>query len=322
MKEKKTGFPSLEFYDLAAEAAEVLRGEANTEIPGVKEEITEIKGMRLSEITVLNEKGSAAMGRPPGIYTTLEAGELLSPEADKKPVIRTLSGVIRKMLPQKPRLSVLICGIGNPAISSDALGGKTTEHIIATRNLFSGEQEENDVSVALFTPNVLGNTGIESEEAVAALTKAIAPDVVFIVDALATSSFSRLATSFQITDTGLAPGGGIGNERPALNRATLGVPVIAMGVPTVIYPHAIVAEAFATLRELLPEEKKSTASRRWDAAEKRLYEQMDDPIRSFAVTPKDIDGVVADLSRILAGSIQVALHEEVTAENYREYTPL
>lgn len=231
------------FYDLAAEANSALRGESDTEIPGVIEEIAEKDHCRISKITIVDDIGAAAMKRPKGNYITVEA-DTPEDKITQKAIIETLRDILIPMLPHNTESPILLCGIGNPDIASDALGEETISRIIPTRHL------ENDTSheigemrpVALFAPNVLGNTGMEAAELVQAVTKQISPCAVIVIDALATASWERLGTSFQITDTGLAPGGGIGNTRPAINETACGVPVIALGVPTVIYPHAIITE--------------------------------------------------------------------------------
>ena len=313
------------YYDMAAEASAVLRGETNRKIPGVSEEVEEKDEYRLSVIRILNDEGASALERSKGTYATIDVKADLTDANTETNVVSVFSKILRDLLPPENGDTVLICGIGNPEIASDALGKRTVENMIPTRHLFRTDMlrdKEGFVSTALFTPNVLGNTGIEASEFTRAVTRELRPRAVIMVDALATASFHRLGASFQLTDTGLAPGGGIGNTRPAISRDTLGIPVIAIGVPTVIYPQAIVMDAFEKMkRELFSKEKKSTALQSWNAAEEILYQNMRDQMQMFAVTPKDIDLSVGFLAKIISGGIQTALHPEVTAENYREYFP-
>ena len=312
------------YYDMAAEAGAALRGETNREIPGVSEETEENECYRLSFIRILNDEGASIMERPIGLYATIDTKGDLSEEETETRVVEVLSRILKNMIPSEGGDPVLICGIGNPEIASDSLGKTVIEHMLPTRHLFRADMlrhTEGFVPTALLVPNVLGNTGIEAAELTRAVTKEIRPKAVIIIDALATASSRRLGASFQITDTGLSPGGGIGNERPAINSDTLGVPVIAIGVPTVIYPQAIIMEAFAAMKQSLFQNKDSAAFQNWNAAEETLFQNTREQMLNFAVTPKDIDCSVGRLSKIISGGIQTALHTEVTAENYRAYFP-
>ena len=312
------------YYDLAAEAGAALRGETNREIPGVSEETEENECCRLSLIRILNDEGASIMERPIGLYATIDTKGDLSEEETETRVVEVLSRILKNMIPSEGGDPVLICGIGNPEIASDSLGKTVIEHMLPTRHLFRADMlrhTEGFAPTALLVPNVLGNTGIEAAELTRAVTKEIRPKAVIIIDALATASSRRLGASFQITDTGLSPGGGIGNERPAINSDTLGVPVIAIGVPTVIYPQAIIMEAFAAMKQSLFQNKDSAAFQNWNAAEETLFQNTREQMLNFAVTPKDIDCSVGRLSKIISGGIQTALHTEVTAENYRAYFP-
>lgn len=312
------------YYDMAAEASAVLRGETNEEIPGVSEEVEENDEYRLSAIRILNDEGASALERPQGAYITIDVKTDFSEEETEEHIVDIFSKTLRNLLPPENGDTVLICGIGNPEIASDALGKCAIDHMLPTRHLFQTDMLQNTdgfVSTALLTPNVLGNTGIEAAELTHAISREIHPRAVIIIDALSTASFRRLGTSLQLTDTGLSPGGGIGNTRPAINSDTLGIPVIAIGVPTVIYPQAIIAEALEKMKHELFTEEKSAAFQNWNAAEETLYQNMQEQMQLFAVTPKDIDCTIRHLSKIISGGIQAALHPEITAENYEAYFP-
>lgn len=307
------------FYDMAAEASAALRGRKNTEIPGVAEEVSENELYRKTVITILNEEGAEVMGRPCGSYITVDS-KIPITETDPVKLIETLSEQLGSILPPKTDKPILICGIGNPTIASDALGEKTIAAMFPTRHIFSkADPEKKDFdSTALFCPNVLGNTGMESAELVRGICREIHPRAVIAIDALSTSAIKRLGASFQLTDTGLTPGGGVNNTRPVINAGTLGVPVIAIGVPTVLYPQSLIADAFDTLWDYLAEHEKTAVSHLRDTAESYLFQRMQDHF-TLGVTPKDIDCIADQLSQILAGSIQAALHPGITAENYEEY---
>lgn len=309
-------------FDMAAEASAALRGEINKEIPGVKEEIRNEQNCHISRITIFNEEGAEMMHRPQGTYITIDTANLDEETENDEIIVKYLSEQLGSILPQKKDKPILICGIGNPAIASDALGEKTVSRLFPTRHLFqSGDLIESDdyASVALFCPNVLGNTGMEAAELVGAVCDRIRPEAVIVIDALATASKDRLASSFQLTNTGLAPGGGIRNTRPAINETMLRIPVIAIGVPTVIYPQVLIGETFEAIRSYFSEHEKRAALQSLNAAQEYLYQKMQDHIPIGAVTPKDIDLTSDRLSTILAGAISSALHKTVSAENYEEY---
>ena len=295
-------------FDLAIEANAALRGETESEIPGVVEEIFEGSRCRTTEITITEAVGASLMKRPIGRYITVECGGDIWDDTCREEVVATLCRHIGTMLPPDNTVPILVCGIGNPKIASDALGEETVSRITPTRHLTDlhpeGEREFSTDTrpVALFAPNVLGNTGMEASELIRAVAKEVRPAAVIVIDALATISGERLGASFQLTDTGISPGGGIGNHRPAINETTCGVPVIAIGIPTVIYPHAIVTEVLTKLKEREPSLIPLLKS---DAL---LAEIMSERLISCAVTPKDIDLTVELLADILAESIETALH--------------
>lgn len=304
------------FYDMAVEASAALRGEINREIPGVREKISENSSGRITEITVFNEEGATLLERPCGTYITLDEKDDDTGREDEASIVKVLSGLIRGILPKAGNEPVLICGIGNAAMVADSLGEKTVSRIFPTRHLFQSkdlEKSDGFIPTALFCPNVLGNTGMEATELVHSVCQQIKPCCVIAVDALATTASSRLGRSFQLNDSGLTPGGGIGNRRPALNEAALGTKVIAIGVPTVIYPHAYIRETTAILRREL---KIPAADSK--ELEKTLLQKMQAQCRD-ALTPKDIDNTIHRLSRILAGAIQCALHPAIDKNNYEHY---
>lgn len=316
--------PYITDFDLAVEATAALRGDINKEIPGVKEEIIQKNNCRISRITIFNEEGAELMNRPQGTYITLDTATLEEETENDEIITKYLSEQLESILPRRKDKPILVCGIGNPAIASDALGEKTVSRLFPTRHLFqSGDLIESDnyASVALFCPNVLGNTGMEAAELVGAVCDRIQPEAVIVIDALATASKDRLTSSFQLTNTGLTPGGGIHNTRPAINETMLRIPVIAIGVPTVIYPQVLIGETFETIRSYFSEHKKRAALQSLNDAQDHLYQKMQNHIPLGAVTPKDIDITSDRLSTILAGAISSALHKTISAKNFKEYLP-
>lgn len=317
----KISKPTL-FYDLATEAAEALRGDKNREISGVSETVRQGQHYSVSHIKISNDAGAEKLMRPRGNYITLQTETACGDYTDKTVIIRELAEIIKGLMPKKKDFSVLICGIGNPLLSADALGAETVGYSFPTRHLpkeGAALKKTDFRSIALLAPNVLGNTGIETAELVESTVQTLKSDIVIVIDALATTSLNRLGTSFQCTDTGIFPGGGVHNHRKEISRNTLRVPVIAIGVPTVIHPYAIVKEAFHLITEKAEKNKTAVTSPWGEMTAEELYLQTAPNLADLAVTPKDIDFNIKEAAKIIAAALAIALHPEITVNNYREY---
>ena len=282
--------------DLALEAKELWQRQAveTTELKGVRAREERVSGFSVTTVEILDEDGERAIGKPKGTYITLELGALTRREEDVFVTAAELLALrLREILNLDAEDSALVACLGNEAITPDAIGPVASNYVLATRHLkermtagFSFFR-----SVSVLQTGVLGTTGVESAMMVAAVGDAVSPDCVIAVDALASCSLDRLCKTVQICDTGIIPGSGIGNSRAELNSWTLGVPVIAIGVPTVVDTSTLAAEiALAHGIELTPDEKHS----------------------AMMVTPKDIDRSVHDISKLIGYSINLALHEGLT----------
>ncbi len=216
--------------DLAVECYEETE---KTKIDGVK--ITQQNNV--TEVTVLNENGEKAIGKPIGNYITVVVPSFVNDTDIYDGRLRQISSIIKKLLPAECD-NVLVAGVGNMEITADALGPKTNSYILATRHISKELQKdmgfENLKSVSSIRTGVLGETGIESAEFIKGIVNVINPSCVIVVDALAASSAERLGTTVQISDTGIFPGSGVGNHRFEISQSTLGVPVVAVGIPTVV----------------------------------------------------------------------------------------
>ncbi|MDO4541794.1 MAG: GPR endopeptidase, partial [Bacillota bacterium] len=231
-----------------------------------------------------------------------------------------LGEIVKNMIPPG-NAPVLIVGLGNPEITSDSLGPKVDELTMATRHLFiymADYIEEGFVSTALFAPDVMGHTGIEAADSVKAVAATIGAKAVITIDALAAASVARVGSSLQITDTGITPGGGLGNIRTAISKESIGIPVIAIGVPTVISLGAILGAALENTAVLLGKNKSAAVLDETTAAD-IIGTTLAGRHGDYAITPKDIDDVVTVLSKIIALGLHLALHEAMTIENYQEY---
>ena len=198
-------------------------------------------------VKIKDEKGSMAMKKPMGTYITIESQLLLQDEVDREPLISCVCEQLDKMIGNRKEQAVLVVGLGNREVTSDSLGPKMTDYLLVTRHLekelgieFMKKHQYGCVSA--IAPGVMAQTGIETSEVLESIVAKTMPDLVIVVDALASRSVKRLCTTIQITDTGIAPGAGVGNRRKEINKKTLGVPVVAIGVPTVVDAETIIGD--------------------------------------------------------------------------------
>ncbi len=279
--------------DLAVEQREQFLG-TQTEVEGVVLEKKQNKnGIVITKIEILNEKGSLAMKKPKGKYLTLEFFEDTTEEA----VAAAVEKLLGQLLPKKIE-TVLIVGLGNADMTADALGPETVEKLTVTRAL-----SEQKTGMAAIAPGVMAQTGMESAEIIAGVCEMIKPEAVIVIDALAARSSLRLGKTIQMTDTGIQPGSGIGNRRQALNEETLGIPVIAIGVPTVVSAASIVCDAFQAMDEVFAGQQMLGSLDEMGEEEKRqlVMELMLPRIGNLYVAPKDMDTMVLQMSRLLSG---------------------
>ena len=281
--------------DLALEAHELFQesAEKTTRLEGVRAVRRRKEGYSTTRVEILNAAGAKALGKSIGAYMTLDFSSFWQ----RKPAfferaVRLLGAELKELIPDAG--SALVIGLGNAAMTPDAVGPRTVDHVLITRHLLSAmpRQFAGFRPVAAFRTGVLGTTGVESAEAVRALVRETKPDFIIAVDALAARRINRVCTTVQLSNTGIVPGSGVGNHRLALTEKTLGVPVIAVGVPTVV-------EA-ATLAADLLEEAGVT-----ELDEKKLQGKN----RAMMVTTRDIDARVHDLSKVLGYGINWALQD-------------
>ena len=219
--------------DLAAEAHQLWQESAGrtTRLEGVMARDEELCGFPVTRVEILDEEGEKAIGKPKGIYLTLDVSALWQREEGAFfRAAQALAYMLEPLLPEEG--SVLVAGLGNPAMTPDALGPQSLRHVLVTRHL--QEALPTLRSVSALGAGVLGSTGVEAAEWIKGAVDQVHPGAVVIVDALAARSLDRLCSTIQVSDTGLIPGSGVGNHRMALNRETLGVPVVSIGVPTVV----------------------------------------------------------------------------------------
>lgn len=309
--------------DLALEATEALRGQAQREIPGVAEEKEQFPQATVTTIKILDQVGEQLMGKPVGSYITIEAPGL---RLNNKEIHQNISTVLAqkindllKELHLSPEASILLVGLGNWNATPDALGPRVINKSLVTRHLYQYAPAElrGDLrEVSALAPGVLGTTGIETAEIIKGVVDRLKPGAVIAIDALAASNLQRIGTTIQLTNTGINPGSGIGNKRTGLNANTLGVPVIAIGVPTVVHAAVIAFEVFGQLTAGNPYLTQQIN-------EEKMHQIVGQVLEPFGgqltVTPKEIDELIDNTARVIAESINQGLHPGIDAENASVY---
>jgi spore protease len=313
------------YTDLALEASAAVRGDAHTEIPGVRVEDERFDEITVTRVEVFSPQGEAAIGKAMGNYITIEAPGLRRRNRDlQEQVGKVLTDQLGRLVTLGPDGSALIVGLGNWNATPDALGPRVTSKVMVTRHLksvMSPELTGGLRTVAAISPGVLGITGIETAEVIQGIVERIRPDVVICIDSLAARSVERIGTTVQVADTGISPGSGIGNNRKALNRETLGVPVIALGVPTVVHAATIAHDTIESLAAHF-QGKRAFLFQLFNSPEERrqMVSQVLSPtVGELVVTPKEIDDLIDDMAKVIAGSLNAWLHTSVTAQDLLKY---
>jgi len=324
--------------DLALEAREEVQKQTVGEIAGVDAENISEDGVNVNRVHIRNQEGSLKLGKPVGRYITLEAPGIKEKDVkveDKLSVV--LSRELQQLtgLHQNHQLSVMVVGLGNWNVTPDSLGPKVVEDLLVTRHVFELKQpqeqgmfSEGFRSVSAFSPGVMGLTGIETGEIIQSLVSRVEPDLVIAIDALAAHRLERLHTTVQITDTGVIPGSGVQNSRLGINRETLGVPVVAMGIPMVVEASTIAGEAMDALVNAFQKEGSSGGTsmagtiKNFDWNQKRqMINEVLKPYNGekLMVTPKEIDAFVDNISQVVAGGLNTALHPKMSETEGGKY---
>lgn len=318
------------FTDLAIESREIYRPGANREIEGVSVDVKEEKNYSITTVDVLDEHGSNMIQKPIGKYITIDVPNLDKTDEDLKDEISmVLSKEIKSISERYKKEKILIIGLGNWNISSDSLGPKVIERVLVTRQFFvnyNKKYDESMANIAAMSPGVMGLTGIETIDIVKGIVDKIAPDLVIAVDALSSRKMNRVSTTVQISDTGINPGSGIGNNRGSLSKETLGVPVIAIGVPTVVNAATLASDTIDLIIHALKQEVEvgkefyEMLARLSEQEKYTLIEEVLDPfVGNVVVTPKDIDVIIDDLSIIVANGLNMALHPGIDLSDVNRY---
>lgn len=275
--------------DLALEKREIL---GKKEPEGVESSEFSEGGVSFTKIKIINKKGSKILGKPIGTYITAEIPQLMKNPINDEETIEAIANQLRNLIPKNG--AVLVAGLGNTDITPDAVGPKSVSMVLATRHIDKSLSEKIGLgelrSVAGFIPGVLGRTGLEAAESVKGIAASIEPSAVIVVDALAARRLSRLGTTVQISDTGIIPGSGVGNARKEITERSVGVPVISVGVPTVVDVGTLVNDLTGSKSELSKEN------------------------RNMIITPREIDIVIERASELIGMAINKALQPDISVD--------
>lgn len=318
------------YTDLAVESREIYRKGKDIEVEGVSVKVEEEENYTITLVEVLNDEGSKKIGKPVGKYITIYSPNLDNADEDLKDEISVVLGKeFKDLIKDYKADKVLIIGLGNWDISSDSLGPKVIEKVLVTRQhfiSFNKDSDESMANVAAISPGVMGSTGIETFDIVKGIVEKIKPDMVIVVDALSSRKMDRISTTIQLSNIGINPGSGVGNKRKSLTQETLGVPVFAIGIPTVVNAATMVNDTM----DLIIDSMKQT-----DGVGKEFYNLLDnlskedkysliDEVLSpfmgnVIVTPKDIDVIIGDLSIIIANGLNMAIHPGIDLKDVNRY---
>lgn len=297
--------------DLATERRDIFKKSNNLEqIDGIETETEDINDkLCVERVKITNENGEQAIGKPKGDYITIDIkGLKYAEEEEIQKAALTLSNELKKIIDNhvEPKDDILVVGLGNMYVTPDSLGPKAINDIDVTRHIIKYLPQyidENARPVSAISPGVLGTTGIETLEILEGIVNNVHPKLLIVIDALASRSIERISSTIQLSDTGIVPGAGVGNTRKELSKKTLGIPVVAMGIPTVVESAVLVNDCLDLFIEKLQQEAKSNDYLN-RLKNQDNYEQIKEALNpndyNMIVTPKEIDDLIENMSSIVA----------------------
>ena len=304
--------------DLAVERTNIYR-KANKleEIDGIETEEQEVnENIKVSRVKITNNNGEQAIGKKKGVYVTIDLKDLkLADEGDIQKASDTLSNELKVIAQNhvQEKDDIMVVGLGNIYVTPDSLGPKVINEIDVTRHIIKYLPQyidENARPVTAISPGVLGTTGIETYEILKGIVDNVKPKLIIVIDALASRSIERISSTIQISDTGIVPGAGVGNTRQEISEKTLGIPVIALGIPTVVESAVLVNDCLDLLIEKMQNEAKSNVYLN-QLKEHDNYETIKDTLNpqnyNMIVTPKEIDDLIENMKDVVARGINKSL---------------
>lgn len=305
--------------DLASERRDIYKqaSKEQGEIDGIESEKQEIdENIKVEKVIITNENGEKAIGKPKGNYITIDVKNLkIAQEEEINKAAEVLSNELKKILDSHidKQGEVLVVGLGNIYVTPDSLGPKVINEIDVTRHIINylpQYVEEGTRMVSAIAPGVLGTTGIETLEILKGIVDNIQPKLVIVIDALASRSIERISSTVQLSDTGIVPGAGVGNKRSEISIQTLGIPVVAIGIPTVVETAVLVNDSLDLFIKKLQDEAKSNDYLN-KLKEEDNYEEIKEVLLpkdyNLIVTPKEIDSLIEIMKEIVSRGINESL---------------
>jgi spore protease len=317
--------------DLAIEAREFYNKQENRgDIPGVEVKVDSMGDVTVNRVKVVEDVGARIIGKPKGNYITIEVPKLKDNDKDLHDEVgRILAEEVSRIVELDDQSVILVVGLGNWNVTPDALGPRVVEHLLVTRHIkeyVPDQIDEGIRSVCAVAPGVLGITGIETSEIIRGIVDRVKPNLVIAIDALASRKMERVSTTIQLADTGINPGSGVGNNRKELSRESMGVPVIAIGVPTVVDAATMANDTIDLVMDSLISESPTGGEfynmlKAMDRTEKyKLISEVISPyIGNLMVTPKEIDRLIDDVAVVIANGLNLALHPSIGPEDMNRY---
>ncbi|AGK97063.1 GPR endopeptidase [Clostridium pasteurianum] len=316
--------------DLAVEAKELYEKENSKKIQGVEVSSTKKGKIKITNVKVLTEQGERAIGKPKGTYITIDMPKMIHYDVDAMDdVSEVLGEELSKLIKLEDSMTALVVGLGNWNITPDALGPKVVSKIMITRHLkelVPDSIDERIRPVCALAPGVLGITGMETSEIIKGVVNKIKPNLIICIDALASRKMERVNSTIQIGTTGISPGSGVGNRRMEISEKTLGIPVIAIGVPTVVDAATMAND---TIDMVLDEMIRSSEQggkfydmlKSIDKGEKQkmIQEILHPYVGNLMVTPKEVDMVIDSISKIIANGINISLQPALDKDDINKF---
>jgi len=304
--------------DLADERTDIFKKNNNItdNVDGIETNVREEGNIKITEVKVTNENGANSIGKPIGSYITIDINKLkLATDEEIENYGNILSGELKKLIDKhvQKQDEILVVGLGNLYVTPDSLGPKVINEVDVTRHILKympEALEEGTRAVSAISPGVLGTTGMETLEIINGIVENIKPKLIIVIDALASRSIERISSSIQLADTGIVPGAGVGNTRKELSQNTLNIPVIALGIPTVVDLGTIIDEGLDIFISKLQEKAESNEYLN-KLKEQDNYEEIKEALApndyNMIVTPKEIDDLIENMKDVIARGINYAV---------------
>ncbi len=304
--------------DMADERKDIYKKANNLDqIPGIETSENIIsENLKTNIVKIINQDGEKAIGKPIGTYVTIDIKNLkLATDENIENASNVVKDELKKIIDShcEPQDEILVVGLGNQFVTPDSLGPKVVSEIDVTKHFLKYTPqfvEEGTRSVCAIAPGVLGTTGIETSEIIKGIVNNIKPKMLIVIDSLASKSIERISSTVQISDTGIVPGGGVGNAREELSEKTIGIPVIAIGVPMVVESAVLVNDCLDLFIGKLQDEAKSNDYLN-DLKEQDNYEEIKDSLNptgyNMIVTPKEIDDLIENMKDVVARAINFSV---------------